>query len=453
VKRNLHDAGSRRIPVAATDEEVDARRLYSRITWRLIPFIFLLYIVAYLDRVNVGFAGADLKRDLSLSDTVFGLGGGIYFAGQFLFDLPSNLLMVKVGPRVWIARIMITWGVVATAMMFISGARSFYVLRFLLGVGEAGFFPGMILYLTYWFPSGERARAVAKFMTATSIAGVVGGPMASALLRLEGVAGLHGWQWLFLLEGLPAIALGVSVLFVLNDGPANAGWLSVRERTWLAEELERDRQESGATHEHGLGDALRMPMVWVLGVVYALCQLGIYTLSLWMPLLLRTFVAPGGTDVSSRIARYAALPYVAAAVCTVLVGWSSDRFSERRWHMAACLGLGALGFTWAAYAHSLVAALGAMTLAAIGYWSMMGPFWALPARVLGGRAAAGGVAMITMVGSIGAFAGPALTGKLKDLTHDFRAGLLTIAGLALVGGAMGLLVKPRREKAVPVEST
>ena len=312
---------------------IDPGKLYSKISWRLIPYIFILYILAYLDRVNVGFAAPEFKHDLHLSDTIYGLGGGIFFAGQMLFDLPSNLILGKVGPRIWIARIMITWGVIATCMMFVEGARSFIALRFLLGISEAGFFPGMILYLTYWFPSGERARAIARFMTATSIAGVVGAPLSSFLLKLEGKSGLHGWQWLFMMEGLPTILGGISVLFILKDRPDDAAWLSLAEKKWLDAELDRDRKEGGAADKHKLADAFRMPMVWVLAGIFLLSQVGVYTVNLWMPLLLHEVMPAFST---SLIARYATLPYVAAAICTVLVGWNSDRTKERRWHIAGC---------------------------------------------------------------------------------------------------------------------
>ena len=421
---------------------VDGDKLYRRITWRLIPYLFVLYILAYLDRVNVGFAAVEFQRDLHLSNTIFGLGGGIFFLGQLLFDLPSNLLLMKLGPRLWIARIMISWGIIATLMMFVTGAQSFLVLRFLLGVSEAGFFPGMILYLTFWFTSGERARAIAKFMTATSIAGVVGGPLSSFLLQLEGRAGLHGWQWLFMMEGLPTILAGVSVLFLLRNGPEDAAWLSKDEKYWLAGELERDRAEGGAAARHRLVDAFRLPLVWLLAVIFALDQVGVYTVNIWMPLVLNTFVRGAGAAGAAQVARYATLPYVGAAILTVIVGWSSDRTEDRRWHMAACMLLAALGFSWAAYAHSLTAALIAMTLAAMGYWSLMGPFWALPTRALGGQAAAGGVAIITMIGSLGGFAGPFMTGRLRDLTHNFQAGLLMIAGLTGVAAMLCLVVRP-----------
>ena len=428
-------------PTPGLKDDIDARKLYNKLTWRLIPYIFLLYILAYLDRVNVGFAAVQFQRDLHLSNTIFGLGGGIFFLGQLLFDLPSNLLLNKVGPRLWIARIMITWGIIATLMMLVTGPRSFLVLRFMLGVSEAGFFPGMILYLTYWFPSSERARAVAKFMTATSIAGVVGAPLSSFLLQLEGRAGLHGWQWLFLMEGLPTILGGISVLFFLRDRPDDAPWLSDAEKAWLDAELEHDRNEGGATTRHNLLDAFKLPMVWVLAVIFMLDQIGVYTVNIWMPLVLNTFVhisgaAGAASGGAAMVARYATIPYVGAAIFTVIVGWSSDRTGERRIHMAACMVLAAIGFSWAAYAHSLPSALIAFTLAAIGYWSLMGPFWALPTRALGGQAAAGGVAIITMIGSLGGFAGPFMTGRLRDLTHNFTFGLLVVAGTAVVAAGL-----------------
>jgi ACS family tartrate transporter-like MFS transporter len=433
------------------DQQVDGQKVFAKIAWRLIPYIFILYILAYLDRVNVGFAALEMKRDLSLSDTVYGTGAGIFFLGSSLFDLPSNLLLGRVGPRLWIARIMITWGIIATCMMLVKGPHSFYALRFFLGVSEAGFFPGMILYLTYWFPSRERARAVATFMTATAIAGVIGAPISSALLKLEGTMHLHGWQWLFLVEGIPTFLMGFSVLYFLKDKPDDATWLTDPEKKWLDAELDRDRKAGGASEHHSLKDAFRNRMVWVLAGIFFLDQVGIYTVNLWMPLILNSFLhgtgAAAGTAISatdaSHIAKFATIPYAAAAAFMVFIGWTSDRSGERRWHIAGCLLLSAIGFGWAGAAHSLAAALIAMTLAAMGYWSIMGPFWALPTRILGGQAAAGGVAIITMVGGVGGFLGPYLTGRLKDLTHGYSGGLYTIAALAVLGAALcAALTKP-----------
>ena len=437
------------MPADAAASHVDGAKVYSKISWRLIPYIFVLYILAYLDRVNVGFAALEMQRDLHMSYKVYGAGAGVFFLGSSLFDLPSNLLLGKFGPRHWIARIMISWGVIATAMMLVRGGHSFEIMRFFLGVTEAGFFPGMILYLTFWFPSRERARAVAKFMTATSIAGVVGAPIASALLKLEGRGHLHGWQWLFLVEGVPTFLMGISVLFVLKDKPGDAQWLSADEKRWLDSELEKDKEAGGATERHSLGDAFRTPMVWVLAGVFFLDQIGVYTVNLWMPLILNNFLHGSGQgavqapNAASLIARYATLPYVAAAIFTVLVGWSSDRSGERRWHIAACLLLSAVGFGWAGMAHSFAAALMALTLAAMGYWSIMGPFWALPTRVLGGQAAAGGVAIITMVGGVGGFLGPFLTGWLRGVTHGFSGGLFVIAGLAFLGAVLCSALRPQ----------
>lgn len=412
---------------------IDGGRVFSKIAWRLIPYIFILYILAYLDRVNVGFAAVEMKHDLHLSDTVYGTGAGIFFLGSALFDLPSNLLLGKVGPRKWIARIMISWGIVATAMMFVKGAHSFYTLRFLLGVSEAGFFPGMILYLTYWFPSRERARAVARFMTATSIAGVIGAPLSASLLQLEGRLGLHGWQWLFLVEGVPTLLMGFSVLFYLRDKPDDAPWLTVAEKKWLDRELEADRKAGGATEKHSLKDAFKTPMVWVLAGIFFLNQIGIYTVNLWMPLILNS-LRHGGAGVglapgdATLVARFATIPYLAAAAFGVFIGFTSDRTGERRWHIAGCFVLSAIGFSIAGLTGSFSIALAAFTLAAMGLWSIMGPFWTLPTRVLGGQAAAGGVAIITMVGGIGGFLGPYVTGRMRDLTHGFTGGLYIVAG-------------------------
>jgi ACS family tartrate transporter-like MFS transporter len=419
---------------------VDGRALYAKISWRLIPYMFLLYIVAYLDRVNVGFAAIDMQRDLHFSNTVYGTGAGIFFLGYGLCDLPSSLILRRVGTRIWIARIMISWGLVSACMVWVSSPGSFYLLRFLLGVAEAGFVPGMLLYLTFWFPSHERARAVAKFMTATSLAGVVGAPLSAALLKLNGVAGLSGWQWLFLFEGVPTILVGFSVLLVLKDGPEAADWLKPEERMWLKSELKRDQELYGAAQHHNLLDAFRLPAVWVLAGVYIVIQIGVYIVNLWMPLILSGLAHNGSSD-SSLIARYATVPYLLAAICTVVVGWSSDRWNERRGHLACCMALAAVGFAWAARAEGISVALCAMSLVAIGLWSTMGPFWALMTRMVGGAAAAGGVAIITSVGAFGGFLGPYVTGRLRDATHSFAGGLYLIGGLALGAAMLSLVVQ------------
>jgi MFS transporter, ACS family, tartrate transporter len=426
---------------SANESAVDGRALYAKISWRLIPYMFLLYIVAYLDRVNVGFAAMDMQRDLHFSNTVYGTGAGIFFLGYALCDLPSSLILRRVGTRIWIARIMISWGLVSACMVWVSSPGSFYLLRFLLGVAEAGFVPGMLLYLTFWFPSHERARAVAKFMTATSLAGVVGGPLSSALLKLDGVHGLSGWQWLFLFEGVPTILVGISVLFVLKDGPERADWLRPEERAWLKNELQKDQERYGATQHHHLLDAFKLPAVWLMAGVYIIIQIGVYIVNLWMPLILSGLARGDGGGDASLIARYATVPYLLAAIFTVVLGWTSDRWNERRGHLAGCMALAAVGFAWAAHAQSIAVALCAMSLVAIGLWSTMGPFWALTTRMIGGAAAAGGVAMITMIGALGGFVGPYVTGRLRDATHSFAGGLYLIGGLALVAAMLSLAVR------------
>jgi len=417
---------------------IDGHTLYARITWRLVPYMFLLYIVAYLDRVNVGFAAMDMQRQLHFSNTVYGTGAGIFFLGYALCDLPSSLLLRRFGTRLWIARIMVSWGFISAAMVFIGSPRSFYLLRFLLGVAEAGFVPGMLLYLTFWFPSHERARAVAKFMTATSLAGVVGAPLSSALLRLDGLRGLSGWQWLFLLEGVPTILLGLSVLLVLKDSPEHVAWMSPEEKRWLSDELARDQARYGATQHHRLLDAFRLPAVWLLACVYIVIQIGVYIVNLWMPLILSSLSRGTAVADASLIARYATLPYLLAAIFTVIVGRTSDRSNERRWHLAGCMALAAAGFVWAARAGTIGVALCAMSLVAIGLWSTMGPFWALMTRMVAGAAATGAVATITMIGGFGGFLGPYLTGRMRDATHSFAPGLYAIGALALCASLLAL---------------
>src|SRR5437867_3791658 len=268
---------------------ISEQALLSKLTRRLIPFMFLLYIVSYLDRINVGFAALQLNDALKFDPAVFGLGAGIFFIGYFVFEIPSNLILERFGARIWIARILVTWGIISSAMMFLNGAVMFYVLRFLLGVAEAGFFPGMILYLTYWLPAEARGRAVARFMTATAIAGVIGGPVSGLLLQMNGAAGLAGLQWLFLIEGVPAIILGFVTLAYLPDGPKHAHWLTADEKDWIISRLQREREELRHDVHHTLGDALRSRRVWTLAFIYFAVIMSFYGISLWLPQIVRAF--------------------------------------------------------------------------------------------------------------------------------------------------------------------
>ncbi len=413
------------------------KRAVRRITIRLIPFMFILYIVAYLDRVNVGFAALQMNAELQLSHAVFGFGSGIFFIGYFLFEIPSNLILHKIGARVWIARIMMTWGVIASSMMFVAGPKSFYALRFLLGLAEAGFFPGMILYLTYWFPRKYLARNVALFMTATALAGVIGGPVSGALLEMHGLWGFSGWQWLFLLEGLPAVLLGIAVFFYLPDRPEKAAWLPTEEREWLREQLVKEEKDKAGEHRQGLLQAVRGGRVWVLCLVYFTLVVAMYGIAFWMPLILKSL---------SRLSNFmigaiSTFPYLVAAVVMVIIGISSDRTGERRLHMAASLIMAAIGFLLSIFTDSLIGSVLCLAIAAAGIWSALGPFWAFAGSFLSGTAAAGGFALINSIGNLGGFTGPYLMGFLRDSTGSYSAGMLFLGCTILAGGISAWLLK------------
>jgi ACS family tartrate transporter-like MFS transporter len=408
----------------------------AKVRRRLIPFLFLLYVVAYLDRINVSFAALQMNEALGFTSGVYGLGAGIFFISYVLFEVPSNLILHRVGVRLWIARIMITWGIASSAMVFVQGTWSFYALRFLLGAAEAGFFPGIILYLTRWFPAEDRARAIALFMTATALAGVIGGPLSGALLSLEGFAGLHGWQWLFLLEGLPAVVLGCAVLAWLPDGPADAAWLDPAEREWVAARLrEDDDAHRGSAHAAFL-PALRSRRLWMLAVLYFSIIITFYGVSFWLPQILQSL--SGMSDL--RVAFLSALPYIVAAVGIVVVAKQSDRTGMRAGLVSVSACVGAVGFAAAALVESPVASLAALSVAALGIWGTLGPFWAMPPAFLRGAAAAGGIATINSVGNIGGFVGPYAVGYVREATGDFAAGLWLMAGSLVVAALVAAVL-------------
>jgi len=410
-----------------------------KLTWRLIPFLFLLYIVAYLDRINVGFAALQMKQQLALSDAVYGLGAGMFFAGYFLFQVPSNLVLQKVGARRWIAFLMAVWGIVSAAMVVVSGARSFYALRFLLGAAEAGFFPGVILYLKNWFPAQARARTVARFMTAAPLSGVVGGPLSGALLGLHLAGGFAGWQWMFLMEGIPAVLLGGVTLVFLVDRPEEASWLSSEEKDWLVATLRREREELTVV-SNAFGAFFSAP-IWMLALVYFGLNTVSYGVSLWLPTLIRSL-----SGVSNfMIGMLSAIPYIAAAVAMVAVGLHSDRSGERRWHTAVPAFMGALALIVAAYSTSVTPAIVAISVATVGVFSMMGPFWATPTSLLSGAAAAAGIALINSVGNLGGFVGPYVIGLVRTSTGQFKGGLLLVGAALATSGAVALLVKGKRD--------
>jgi MFS transporter, ACS family, tartrate transporter len=385
-------------------------RAFRKATRRLIPFLFLIYVVAYLDRVNVSFAQLQLEDDLDFSDTIFGLGAGIFSLGYVLFGVPSGLALNRFGARRWLAWIMIAWGVLSASTMFIAGPASFYVLRFLLGVAEAGFFPGIILYLTWWFPERERARALALFMTAISVAYVAGGPLSGGLLELDGLAGLDGWQWLFLVEGLPAVALGFVTLRFLDDRPDEAEWLSAEERRFLGGEVARERAIKEAGRSQRLGDALRSGQVWLLALVYFILLAAGFGLTFFVPDLVQD--RTGYSDFEVGV--LAAIPYGVATFAMLAIARRADRAPSRRPYVIVPALVGAVGAGITAYAHSPVLLTVAITLAAVGILSAIPVFWAIPTAFLSGTAAAAGIALIAAVGNLGGFAGPAFTGVMED---------------------------------------
>jgi ACS family tartrate transporter-like MFS transporter len=381
-----------------------------------------------------------MNEGLGFSDTIYGIGAGIFFIGYFIFEIPSNLIMEKVGARIWIARIMLTWGIISSAMFLVSGETSFYILRFLLGVAEAGFFPGMILYLTYWFPARERARRVALFMTAIPISGVFGSPLSGAILTLDGFAGLAGWQIMFLAEGIPAVLLGIVVLRFLPDGPDEAGWLETEERSWLRGALERENRIKSEHGEYTTRQALTNGKVWLLSAIYFGVVTSVYGVSLWLPLIIEDLSGFG----TFAVGLLGAIPYLAGAIGMVLFAQHSDATGERRWHVAVAAFIATVGLVLTGATASPVVEMAALTLAALGIYSTLATFWSLPTAFLSGTAAAAGIALINSVGNLGGFVGPYVVGFLSDATGSFYAGLLLLAVLILVAGVLALAVRHER---------
>ena len=408
-------------------------RAFRKATRRLIPFLFLIYVVAYLDRVNVSFAQLQLEDDLGFSDTIFGIGAGIFSLGYVIFGVPSNLALERFGARRWLAGIMIVWGLISASMMFIGDATSFYVLRFLLGAAEAGFFPGIILFLTWWFPERERTRTVALFLTAVSAAYVAGGPLSGGLLELDGLAGLDGWQWLFLVEGIPAVALGFVTLRYLDERPAEADWLEPEERAFLTAEVGRERELREALGGQGLRDALASGRVWLLGLIYFIVLAAAFGLTFFVPDLVQD--RTGFSDFEVGV--LSAIPYGFATVAMVIM-------ARRGGTLVGPALVGAAGTVITAYAQSPVLLTVGITLAAVGLLSALPLFWALPTAFLSGTAAAAGIALIAAVGNLGGFVGPAFTGIAEDQTGSFKMPLVVLAAVLVVGSLLALLLREER---------
>jgi D-galactonate transporter len=413
-------------------------RMYSKIGWRILPLLMFCYVVAFLDRINIGYAQLQMKQTLTFSDATYGLGAGIFFVGYFLFEVPSNLLLERIGVRKTLLRIMFTWGIVAAAMAFVQTPTQFYIARFLLGALEAGFFPGIILYLTYWYPSARRGQIIAMFMTATAVASVLAGPLSGATLKyLDGLDGWHGWQWLFLSQGIPSSILGIVAYLYLQDKPDEATWLTEHERAILRYQLSHDHKDVEGAHHSGFFQMVADPKVYGLALTYFLLLGATYTMVFWIPSLIKSW---GVADLF-HVGLLAAVPQVCGIVGTVLIGRNSDRLRERRWHYAACTMVGALGLgiTTFSQGNLPVSVLG-LTIAGIGFVSATPLFFTTITEYLSKASAAGGIALISSLGNLGPAAAPSVTGYINATTGNALYSTYLVMGVYLLSGLLLLLI-------------
>ena len=414
-----------------------AQRTVRRISVRLLPYLFVLYIIAFLDRVNVSFAGLEMSRDLGFSDSVFSLGAGIFFIGYFLLEIPGAIIVERWSARRWIARILVTWGLVTIGMVLVHTSRQFYIVRFLLGAAEAGFFPGIVVYLTHWFRYEDRAHAGAVFMAAIPISNIIGSPLAGWILGVHWL-NMPGWRWLFIVEGIPAVIFGITTLYCLTDWPSEAKWLAADEKEWITQELKREKEAKSRVHSHSIAEALRHREVILLAMIYFLALIGIYGFNIWFPLIVKRATGLPNLTVSLL----SALPYVAGAIAMPWNGWHSDRTKERRWHTAVPLFLGGacLGLAIAMQNHLLLAFL-AMIIVGACTTAFMPSFWALPTAILSESAAAASIGFINSVGNLGGFTGPFAIGYLSTLTHSFAPGLAVVLMAMILSGIVVLRLR------------
>lgn len=408
----------------------------SKASRRLLPYLLLVFCLCYIDRTNLGFAGLTMNKELGLTASVFGFGAGLFFIGYFLFEVPSNLCLARFGARRWIARIMVSWGLVATLMCLIQGENSFLAMRFLLGATEAGFFPGVIYYIGNWFPTRHRGVALSRFNLAQPIALVVGSIVSGFLIgSMDGVLGYSGWRWLFVAEGIPTVILGIVTLYYLTDTPADAKWLTEEERQWLINEMNQEAEAiKGANKDYSIIQALLHPSILILGLAYflAICE-GVYGLNMWIPQMINAW---SGLP-AWQIGLVGALPFVCAAIALPIIGKSSDNHHERKWHLTGCLIAGAAGLLLSAYfSNNFVLTMFFLCIAAIGMFSAIPLFWTVPAMILTGPAAAGGIAVINSIGNLGGFFGPTAVGYVRTATGTFMGGLLLLGASVLLGAVI-----------------
>lgn len=401
--------------------------LYRKITFKILPFLLICYFFSYLDRVNVAFAKLQMAQHLQFSDAVYGLGAGIFFIGYFIFEVPSNLMMERVGAKRWISRIMVTWGLLSAGMAFVTTAEQFYVMRFLLGAAEAGFFPGVLLYLSYWFPPAQRGRAISLLMVAVPVSSVIGSPLSGLIMEhMNGFHAMHGWQWLFLVEGLPAVGLGILCLFMLKDKVADAKWLSPEEKATIKAQLAQDDSKKAT---HSFSAALTSGRLWHLAFLYFCIALGNLGVAFWLPSLLRD----AGVQSASTIGWLAAIPFLFSAIVMVLVGRSADARAERRYHLAIPMVVGALGLVLASWMPNLPLLILMLTIATAGLTTALPMFWPLPSAILGGSAMAGGLAVLNSAGALAGFVGPSAIGYIRMNFAVPSLPLWLMAGIVLIG--------------------
>jgi ACS family tartrate transporter-like MFS transporter len=407
------------------------RRTIAKVSWRLLPLVALAYCIAYIDRSNISFAALTMNKDLGFSAYIYGWGAGIFFFGYFLFEIPSNLILEKIGARIWIARIMITWGIISGLTALITGTTSFLIIRFLLGAAEAGFFPGMILYLTYWFPAEYRGRVISTLFIAQPVANAAASIASAAILDMDGMLGIKGWQWIFIIEAIPAVLLGLVILRIMTDRPGHADWLAEDERSWLQARLDGESRQVESTGRMTWTKALADPRVVALSLIYLMSVTANYGIVFFMPQIIK------GIGLSNMMTGLlSSLPYVVGTVGLLAWGWSSDRNKERRWHLITASTVGALGLAFAGWSGASYWALLGMSAATVGIYGSRAAFWPMPSLFLTGTAAAGAIAMINAVGNLGGYVGPFVVGWIKDSTQSFGAGLYFLAACSLMAAVI-----------------